>query len=156
MKHIVNSHENYLGLPPEHVAIIMDGNRRWALSRGLSKFAGHRKGAQVVREVVEVCPSLGIKYLTLFAFSSENWKRSTIEVNDLMSLLKLYISKELINLHDHNVKFQIIGDKSALSIEIQELLGMEEEEVDRLYDNSGMTKRGSKEEFNQGWKPKKK
>jgi len=100
----------------------MDGNRRWAQSRGLSRFAGHKKGAQVVKEVVEVCPSLGVKYLTLFAFSSENWKRPAVEVNDLMSLLKLYISKELINLHNNNVKFKVIGDKSALSNDIQKLL----------------------------------
>ena len=113
----------------------MDGNRRWADSRGLSKFAGHRKGARVVKEVVEVCPSLGIKHLTLFAFSSENWKRPIVEVNDLMSLLRLYISKELINLHDNNVKFKTIGDKSALSNDIQNLLKGAEE---KTKNNSGL------------------
>ena len=135
MNTIINIAKNDLAEPPSHVAIIMDGNRRWAQSRGLSKFAGHRKGAQVVREVVEVCPKLGINYLTLFAFSSENWKRPILEVNDLMSLLKLYISKELTNLHKNNVKFRIIGDKSGLSIDIQDLL--EEAEV-KTKNNSGL------------------
>ena len=135
MNTIINISEDDLASPPNHVAIIMDGNRRWAQSRGLSIFAGHRKGAQIVREVVEVCPNLGVNYLTLFAFSSENWKRPVLEVNDLMSLLKLYISKELINLHKNNVKFQIIGDKSALSIDIQKLLN---EAEDTTRNNSGL------------------
>jgi len=132
---IINIAESDLAEPPNHVAIIMDGNRRWAQSRGLSKFAGHRKGVQVVREVVEVCPKLGVKYLTLFAFSSENWKRPVLEVNDLMSLLKLYISKELINLHKNNVKFRVIGDKSELSNDIQALLENAEE---KTVNNSGL------------------
>tara|TARA_Y100000589_G_C27077609_1_gene598181 strand:- start:295 stop:1035 length:741 start_codon:yes stop_codon:yes gene_type:complete len=132
---LINISEDVLASPPNHVAIIMDGNRRWAHSRGLSILAGHRKGAQVVREVVEVCPNLGVNYLTLFAFSSENWKRPVLEVNDLMSLLKLYISKELTNLHKNNVKFQIIGDKSALSDDIQKLLN----EAERITEgNSGL------------------
>ena len=135
MSTLINISEDVLASPPNHVAIIMDGNRRWAHSRGLSILAGHRKGAQVVREVVEVCPNLGVNYLTLFAFSSENWKRPVLEVNDLMSLLKLYISKELTNLHKNNVKFQIIGDKSALSDDIQKLLN----EAERITEsNSGL------------------
>jgi len=81
--------------PLRHIAIIMDGNGRWAKSRRLPKFAGHKKGADAVRGVVETCADMDVKYLTLYAFSSENWKRPIEEVNDLMGLLKIYLTKEI-------------------------------------------------------------
>ena len=83
---------------PAHVAIIMDGNGRWAKKRHLPRFAGHKRGADVVRDCVEASLDLGIRYLTLYAFSSENWKRSTEEVSDLMSLLRLYLRREIDDL----------------------------------------------------------
>ena len=113
-------------LPPKHLSIIMDGNGRWAKLRGLPRFAGHRKGAQVVRKIVQASAKLGIKYLTLFAFSSENWKRPEHEITDLMSLLKFYAANELENLHNNNVKVRIIGDRLGFSKEIQDMLGKSE------------------------------
>src|SRR5215475_11874900 len=80
---------------PSHVAIIMDGNGRWAKSRGLPRTAGHKKGADALRNVLNACRDAGVKYLTIYAFSSENWKRPSDEISDLMQLLKLYLEKEL-------------------------------------------------------------
>lgn len=107
---------------PKHVAIIMDGNGRWAKARGLPRFAGHQKGAKAVRAVVEGCQELGIRHLTLYAFSSENWKRPQAEVNDLMGLLRLYLKRELADLHRNNVRMQFIGDFDALQPDIQNLI----------------------------------
>ena len=81
--------------PPTHIAIIMDGNGRWASARGLPRVAGHQRGAEAVRVVVESCRDLGISYLTLYAFSSENWKRPPSEVDDLMALLRHYLRREI-------------------------------------------------------------
>ncbi len=107
---------------PRHVAIIMDGNGRWAKARGLPRFAGHQRGAKAVRAVVEACTELGIPNLTLYAFSSENWKRPEAEVNDLMGLLRLYLKRELADLHRNNVRMRFIGDHSALQPDIQALI----------------------------------
>jgi undecaprenyl diphosphate synthase len=107
---------------PVHVAIIMDGNGRWATSRGLPRFAGHQRGAEAVREAVEGCDDLGVKYLTLYAFSSENWKRPATEVNDLMGLLRVYVQRELADLHRNNVRLRFIGDHDALPSDIQKLI----------------------------------
>ena len=100
---------------PTHVAIIMDGNGRWATARGLPRFAGHQRGAESVREAVEGCKELGIRYLTLYAFSSENWKRPVTEVNDLMGLLRLYVKRELADLHRNNLRLRFIGDRDELA-----------------------------------------
>src|SRR5487761_882208 len=93
--------------PPTHVAIIMDGNGRWAKARGLPRIAGHRAGAEAVRRTLTASVELGIKYLTLFGFSSENWKRPATEVSDLMSLLRHYIRGEIAELHRNGVRAEI-------------------------------------------------
>ena len=107
---------------PTHIAIIMDGNGRWATARGLPRFAGHQRGAEAVREVVEGCNRLGVRYLTLYAFSSENWKRPEAEINDLMGLLRVYVKRELVDLHDNDVRLRFIGDHVALPNDIQDLI----------------------------------
>ncbi len=98
----------------EHVAIIMDGNGRWAKSRGKPRLFGHQAGARRVREIVESCPDLGIKYLTIFAFSTENWKRTQLEVSGLMKLFKRYIHKETQPLIKAGVRVRFIGDRLRL------------------------------------------
>jgi Undecaprenyl pyrophosphate synthetase (EC 2.5.1.31) len=108
--------------PPRHVAIIMDGNGRWAKARGLPRNLGHRQGVDAVREVVRTCRRLGIEYLTLYAFSSENWKRPESEVNGLMELLRLYIRRELDELARNDVCIRMIGDRSRLAPDIVELI----------------------------------
>lgn len=107
---------------PVHVAIIMDGNGRWAKKRMLPKFAGHKRGAEAVRRCVEDAIDLGIKYLTLYAFSSENWNRPEDEVSDLMNLLRGYLTKEVDELHEKNIRLAFIGNRSKLSDNIRELL----------------------------------
>ncbi len=107
---------------PAHVAIIMDGNGRWAAARGLPRAAGHRQGAEAVRRTVEASIELGISYLTLFGFSSENWKRPKTEIRDLMGLLERYLRSEIADLHKNNVRLRIIGDRSAFSRELRDLM----------------------------------
>lgn len=100
---------------PIHIAIIMDGNGRWAKKRLLPRVAGHVKGVSRVKEIVEYCSILGVKYLTLFAFGRENWKRPQEEVSFLMNLLSEQLSKEFHKLHDKNVRIRFIGDRTRLS-----------------------------------------
>ncbi|MCW9032644.1 MAG: isoprenyl transferase [Rhodospirillales bacterium] len=107
---------------PVHVAIIMDGNGRWANDRGLPRTAGHKKGVDAVRETVEGAAEMGIQYLTLFGFSSENWKRPESEVSDLMGLLRFYLQREITTLHKKNIRFRIIGDRTKLSQDIVKLI----------------------------------
>lgn len=107
---------------PRHVAIIMDGNGRWARARGLPRTFGHKKGAEAVRRVVEAAPDLGIRYLTLFGFSSENWSRPLAEVETLMGLLRTYLLKELAELHQNDVRLRVIGDRSTLARDIVDLI----------------------------------
>ena len=104
---------------PKHVAIIMDGNGRWARKRGLSRINGHREAVKAVRESIEACNELGIKYLTLFAFSVDNWKRPKDEVDSLMSLLKNFLRKERKNLVKNKIKLIVIGDITGLPAEVQ-------------------------------------
>lgn len=99
---------------PEHVAIIMDGNGRWAQARGKPRLFGHHAGARRVREIVEACPDLGVKYLTVFAFSTENWKRTQSEVSGLMKLFKRYLTSETKRLVDSGVRVRFIGDRIKL------------------------------------------
>ena len=99
---------------PRHVAIIMDGNGRWATQRGRPRLFGHHAGARRVREIVEACPDLGVKYLTIFAFSTENWKRTQVEVAGLMSLFRRYITKEARALLNEGVRVSFIGDRVKL------------------------------------------
>jgi undecaprenyl diphosphate synthase len=100
---------------PRHVAIIMDGNGRWAKARGLPRAAGHRQGAEAARKVLRAAGEAGVECLTLYAFSSENWRRPETEVSDLMGLLRLYIGRELDSLHREGVRVRIIGDHTAFS-----------------------------------------
>ncbi|MET0171182.1 isoprenyl transferase [Agrobacterium vaccinii] len=107
---------------PEHVAIIMDGNGRWAKQRGLPRIMGHRRGVEAVRETVRAAGECGLKYLTLFAFSSENWRRPESEVSDLLGLLKAFIRRDLADLHKENVRVRVIGDRESLKDDIRNLL----------------------------------
>lgn len=106
--------------PPVHVAIVMDGNGRWAKARGLPRTAGHKRGADAVRATVRAARELGISYLTLFGFSSENWKRPAAEVTDLMGLLRLYLRSEIAELHANGVRLRVIGDRARLAADIVE------------------------------------
>lgn len=99
---------------PEHVAIIMDGNGRWAKQRGRPRLYGHQAGARRVRDIVEACPELGVRYLTVFAFSTENWKRTLSEVVGLMSLFRRYITHEAQTLKDNDICVRFIGDRMRL------------------------------------------
>jgi len=108
--------------PPRHIAIIMDGNGRWAASRGLPRLAGHQRGADAVRTAVRQCAAMGVEYLTLYAFSSENWKRPENEVQELMALLRLYLRRELDELARNDVRLKVIGGVAALDPDIQALI----------------------------------
>ena len=101
---------------PNHIAIIMDGNGRWARARALPRIAGHKEGINSVREITRVCGEIGVKHLTLYTFSTENWKRPSSEVSALMSLLLKTIKEEIIELHKKNVRFTIIGDLDTIPI----------------------------------------
>ncbi|CAD0185703.1 Ditrans,polycis-undecaprenyl-diphosphate synthase ((2E,6E)-farnesyl-diphosphate specific) [Ruegeria sp. THAF57] len=107
---------------PRHVAIIMDGNGRWAQARGRPRLFGHQAGARRVRDVVEACPGLGVKYLTVFAFSTENWKRTQAEVAGLMSLFRRYIINETRNLTNNGVRVRFIGDRVRLDRKLIDLM----------------------------------
>ncbi|MEE4346393.1 MAG: polyprenyl diphosphate synthase [Paracoccaceae bacterium] len=110
------------GAGPRHVAIIMDGNGRWATMRGRPRLFGHHAGAKRVREIVEACPDLGVKYLTIFAFSTENWKRTQVEVAGLMSLFRRYITREARQLRDEGVRVRFIGDRVRLDNKLISLM----------------------------------
>ncbi len=107
---------------PKHVAIIMDGNGRWAKSRGLPRVAGHKRGADAVRRAVKTAGELGVRYLTLFGFSSENWKRPLDEITDLMALLRNYLRSEIAELHKQGVRVRVIGDRARLAPDIVTLI----------------------------------
>ncbi len=97
---------------PRHIAIIMDGNGRWAKQRFMPRVAGHQRGVEALREVVKACRDLGVEYLTVFAFSSENWRRPAEEVSFLMSLFLIMLEREVAKLHQNNIRLKIIGDRS--------------------------------------------
>ncbi|WP_288942638.1 isoprenyl transferase [uncultured Roseovarius sp.] len=107
---------------PRHVAIIMDGNGRWAQARGRPRLFGHHAGARRVREIVSSCPDLGVDYLTIFAFSTENWKRTQTEVAGLMALFRRYILKEMQEFVKENVRVRFIGDRQRLDKSLQALM----------------------------------
>jgi undecaprenyl diphosphate synthase len=107
---------------PEHVAIIMDGNGRWATQRGRPRLFGHHAGARRVREIVQACPDQGVRYLTIFAFSTENWKRTQVEVAGLMSLFRRYITNETRALRDAGVRVRFIGDRMRLDKKLIRLM----------------------------------
>jgi len=108
-------------VPPVHVAIIMDGNGRWAQARGLPRTAGHKRGAEAVRVAVRAAAELGVGYLTLFGFSTENWKRPVAEVADLMGLLRMYLRGEIAELHKNGVRLRVIGDRGRFESDLVKL-----------------------------------
>jgi len=114
---------------PVHVAIIMDGSGRWAQAKGLPRAAGHAQGAEAVRRTVKAASDLGIQYLTLYGFSIENWKRPAKEIADLMGLLRLYLRKEISELHREGVRIRFIGDRSMLAADIISLIEMSEQKT---------------------------
>ncbi|ADL51522.1 isoprenyl transferase [Clostridium cellulovorans] len=120
---------------PEHIAIIMDGNGRWAQGKKLPRSAGHKAGAENVREITKECSKLGVKYLTLYAFSTENWKRSNEEVNILMKLMVEFLNKEIDELHENQVVVRCLGDITKLPEECRKTL---EEAYERTKDNTGI------------------
>jgi undecaprenyl diphosphate synthase len=107
---------------PLHVAIIMDGNGRWAKARGLPRAIGHQRGAEAARRTVQGAAELGIGYLTLFGFSSENWSRPAAEIDDLMQLLRFYLEREIEELHRNGIRLSVIGDRQRLSPAIVRLI----------------------------------
>ncbi len=107
--------------PPRHIAIIMDGNGRWAKQRGLPRTAGHAAGAETFRRIANHCRALGVEYLTVYAFSTENWKRSEEEVAGIMKLLKNYLLEALADMEKNHVRFKFFGDLTRLSPELQHL-----------------------------------
>ncbi len=116
-------------LPPVHVAIIMDGNGRWAAARGLPRVAGHRAGAQAVRRTIEAAATAGVRWLTLYAFSSENWSRPRSEVLDLTGLLRHYVRQELAELKSQGVRLRIIGERERFDADIRADLDHAERET---------------------------
>jgi len=121
---------------PTHVAIIMDGNGRWAAQRGLPRFEGHRRGVEAIRRAVRTAGDLGIRYLTVYSFSAENWRRPAQEVSDLMGLLKRFVRHDLAELHANNIRVRIIGQREGLAPDIRLLLD-EAEQLTRS--NTGLT-----------------
>jgi undecaprenyl diphosphate synthase len=121
---------------PRHVAIIMDGNGRWAAARGLPRVEGHRRGVEALRKTVRAARELGISVLTIFSFSSENWSRPQSEIRDLLSLLRRFIRNDLADLHNSSVRVRIIGERDDLAPDIRSLL---EEAENLTRDNDGLT-----------------
>jgi len=121
---------------PRHVAIIMDGNGRWAKARGLPRAAGHRQGAEAARKVLRAAGEAGVECLTLYAFSSENWRRPQDEINDLMGLLRFYITRELEALHKEGIRLKILGDHNAFQDDVAKLV---DQAVTRTAGNKRMT-----------------
>ncbi len=107
---------------PRHIALIMDGNGRWAKARGLPRTDGHRRGIDAVKRTVEAAGEFGVEYLTLFGFSSENWKRPSVEIDDLMWLLRRFLQSETARMHENNVRIRVIGDRSSFSSDIVRLI----------------------------------
>ena len=114
--------EPSLSPAPAHIAIIMDGNGRWAKSRGLPRAIGHREGVEALRRVVDACPDLGVKHLTVYSFSTENWKRPPAEIEALFDLLKRFVKRDLAKLHNEGVRIRIVGARDGLSPDIIDLI----------------------------------
>lgn len=121
---------------PRHVAIIMDGNGRWATKRYMPRVAGHKKGVEAVRTIVEACVERGVEYLTLFAFSSENWRRPADEVSLLMRLFVTALEREVVKMHANNIRLKVVGDLSRFDASLQELIASAER---RTASNSHLT-----------------
>ena len=121
---------------PAHIAVIMDGNGRWAKKRGLPRIMGHKEGAESVRVITESCAEMGIKYLTFYAFSTENWKRPEPEVKFLMSMLDSYLKRERVTIMKNNIRFKSIGDRKKLPAVVVKKINMLEKESAK---NTGLT-----------------
>ena len=121
---------------PRHIAVIMDGNGRWAKKRFLPRIAGHKRGVEVVRDMVKQCATLGVEYLTLFAFSSENWRRPAEEVSFLMGLFLEALKREVSKLHQNNIRLIMIGDRSRFDAALQKQIADAEHQT---RDNKGLT-----------------
>lgn len=124
------------GAVPRHLAIIMDGNGRWAKARGLPRSAGHKAGAEAMRKVLRAAGEAGVECLTIYAFSSENWRRPAEEINDLTGLLRFYIQRELDSLHKEGVRLRILGDHTAFAPDVARMV---DDAVGRTADNNRMT-----------------
>ena len=118
---------------PRHIAIVMDGNGRWATKRGLPRTAGHSAGSETFRRIATYCKEIGVEYLTVYAFSTENWKRSENEVNAIMGLLKKYLFEAIAQMERDRVKLEFFGDLSRLSPELRELCE-KTREISKKYD----------------------
>jgi undecaprenyl diphosphate synthase len=130
---------------PNHIGIIMDGNGRWASARGLPRSMGHQKGADVVREIVKSASNMGVKILTMFGFSEENWSRPFDEVSLLLKIAESYLKKELNELHKENVRFQVIGNKAKLPASLQSIIEEAEKKTannDHFYLNLALSYSG--------------
>jgi len=139
---------------PQHIAIVMDGNGRWATGKGLPRLAGHNAGMVAMKEIVKHSSILGVKHLTVYAFSTENWKRSAQEVNGIFNLLVLYVGKELNELHKNNVRVRILGDYAKLP---KEAVNSLEKALEKTDGNTGLQfnialNYGSRDEILQGGK----
>ncbi len=121
---------------PKHIAIIMDGNGRWAQARGLPRTAGHQRGIEAVKRAVKDAAELGVQYLTLFGFSTENWNRPADEVKELMRLLRMYLRAETAELHSNNIRLKVIGQRAELESDIVKLI---EQAEDLTKDNTSVT-----------------
>jgi undecaprenyl diphosphate synthase len=114
---------------PQHIAIIMDGNRRWAKRRFMPAALGHAAGAKQVRDIVKICAEMGVDHLSLFAFSTENWKRPEEEVSSLMGLFMSYLQKEVNSMNDSGVRLKVVGDKSRFAPALQDLIDRAEQQT---------------------------
>jgi undecaprenyl diphosphate synthase len=121
---------------PRHIAIIMDGNGRWAKKRFLPRVAGHQRGVETLRQVVKSCREMGVEYLTLFAFSSENWRRPADEISFLMQLFLKMLEREVAKIHDHNIRLKVIGDRSRFDDRLNEYIDAAEHLTSN---NTGLT-----------------
>ena len=131
----MNTHAGTAAMP-RHVAIIMDGNGRWARARGLPRSAGHRKGVEALRTAVRAAGEMGLEYLTIFSFSSENWSRPPAEVSFLLDLMRHFVRQDVAELHRENVRIRIIGEREGLAPDIVKLI---EETEERTRANTGLT-----------------
>ena len=116
-------------LPPQHIAIVMDGNRRWAAERSLPKAIGHASGARRIRQIVQACSDRGVRYLTLFAFSTENWQRPVEEVSSLMGLFVHYLEKEVHDMNANGVRLKVVGNRSGFDARLQRLMQAAEDQT---------------------------
>lgn len=132
---------------PKHIAIIMDGNRRWAKDRGLETRDGHKAGADALENISKFCNEIGIKYLTVYAFSTENWKRTKEEISALMAILRIYVDSFLKEQDKHNIRIKVLGDISELSKGLQKSIN---KAIETTKDNTGLTLNIA---FNYGGRP---